>query len=350
MRSERSEVEAVQCLEYWSHTLRCGGCSRLLIRPRPRCVESLLLVSKEVYRVAAYSTIPWFFLAAWVEANSGYNLWVRSGCSIAVTLFQLGDSCRTTSHRDYLMIYISWAMLISSEFGETAAYGLCVLYILGSGLAKLRIGGAFRWSSPETLRSILGTFAQKTPKQGGPILAFANRFVRKHDWICGFLGFTTLLFECLLAPLMAFFLPPQWRLITVGLGMVLLHLGIGALQSGAIGAFFLPNLAAYVVGFGDFRDGNDLRCFSLSWCLAFGICGSQWNFLHAAFVVGDTRLVTPSANAPRVPSLVGARVIPIEHRSDLPLMQRCVGPQEGETLVLYICGAVPWESPPTRMK
>ena len=38
-------------------------------------------------------------------------------------------------------IYISWAMLISSEFGETAAYGLCVLYILGSGLAKLRIGG-----------------------------------------------------------------------------------------------------------------------------------------------------------------------------------------------------------------
>lgn len=117
-------------------------------------------------------------------------------------------------------------MLISSEFGETAAYGLCVLYILGSGLAKLRIGGGFRWSSPETLRSILGTFAHKTPKQGGPILAFANRFVRKHDWICGFLGFTTLLFECLLAPLMAFFLPPQWRLITVGLGMVLLHLGI----------------------------------------------------------------------------------------------------------------------------
>ena len=37
-------------------------------------------------------------------------------------------------------IYISWAMLISSELGETAAYGLCVLYILGSGLSKLRIG------------------------------------------------------------------------------------------------------------------------------------------------------------------------------------------------------------------
>lgn len=42
-----------------------------------------------------------------------------------------------------------------------------------------------------------------------------------------------------------------------------------------------------------------------------------------------TTQVTPSANVPRVPSLVGARVIPIEHRSDVPLMQRCVGPQEG---------------------
>eukprot|EP00435_Cladocopium_sp_Y103_P021727 s382_g5.t1 len=155
----------------------------------------LLLVSKEVYRVAAYSTIPWFFLAAWVE-SSGYNLWVRGGCSIAVTLFQLGDSCRTTSHRDYLMIYISWALLVSSDFAETAAYGLCVLYILGSGLSKLRIGG-WRWSSPETLRSILETFARKTPKQGGclasvddcPILAVANRFVRKHDKICGSLRF-----------------------------------------------------------------------------------------------------------------------------------------------------------------
>ena len=28
---------------------------------------------------------------------------VRCACSVALTLFQLGDSCRTTSHRDYLM-------------------------------------------------------------------------------------------------------------------------------------------------------------------------------------------------------------------------------------------------------
>lgn len=65
-------------------------------------------------------------------------------------------------------------------------------------------------------------------------------------WVCnwgGILATTTLLFECLVAPA-AFLLPPWWRLQTVGFGMVLLHLGIGALQSGAIGAFFLPNVAA----------------------------------------------------------------------------------------------------------
>jgi hypothetical protein len=61
MRSERSEVEAVQCLEYWSHTLRCGGCSRLLIRPRPRCVES------PIQQIQQLSEVPDGFLATeWI--------------------------------------------------------------------------------------------------------------------------------------------------------------------------------------------------------------------------------------------------------------------------------------------
>ena len=37
-------------------------------------------------------------------------------------------------------IYISWAMVVSNDFAEAAAYGLCVLYIFGSGLSKLMIG------------------------------------------------------------------------------------------------------------------------------------------------------------------------------------------------------------------
>lgn len=60
MRSERSEVEAVQCLEYWSHTLRCGGCSRLLIRPRPRRVES------PIQQIQQLSEVPGGFLAEWI--------------------------------------------------------------------------------------------------------------------------------------------------------------------------------------------------------------------------------------------------------------------------------------------
>lgn len=59
----------------------------------------------------------------------------------------------------------------------------------------------------------------------------------------------TLFFE-LCAPV-AFLLPQPWRLPLVGGGMVLLHLAIGALQSGAIGAFFLPCLGAnhFTIGF-----------------------------------------------------------------------------------------------------
>ena len=51
--------------------------------------------------------------------------------------------------------------------------------------------------------------------------------------------------------------PSHWDIAKNAWTFLRLHLGIGALQSGAIGAFFLPNLAAYVVGFGDFRDGNE---------------------------------------------------------------------------------------------
>ena len=51
--------------------------------------------------------------------------------------------------------------------------------------------------------------------------------------------------------------PSHWDITKNAWTFLRLHLGIGALQSGAIGAFFLPNLAAYVVGFGDFRDGNE---------------------------------------------------------------------------------------------
>ena len=43
--------------------------------------------------------------------------------------------------------------------------------------------------------------------------------------------------------------------------------------------------------------------------------------------------VTPSEANATPASLLGARVIPIEHRSDVPLMQRSVGPQEGRALL-----------------
>ncbi|CAK9043222.1 unnamed protein product [Durusdinium trenchii] len=316
------------------------------------------LVCPSVYRLAAYSSIPLFFLSAWTEQKycAGRQL-VRCLTAVSVTLFQLGDSCRTSSHRDYLMLYICWAWVLVPEKAQAVASGLCVLYILGSGLSKLRVGGT-AWPAPATLRAILRTFAQKTPRQGGPILLFANRWVCHSDLLCGFLASTTLLFECLLAPLGAFLLPSHWRLPSVGLAMVLLHLGIGAVQSGAIGAFFLPNVAAYVLGFGTFTSGEDLSILAPSWWIALVTCflplclaaaretsliqedwpwtpfalfpwnSDQWEFLHQHLVEGDTRLVALAGEA----SLPGARVIPIEHRSDVPLLQRRVEPNEGEVV------------------
>lgn len=38
-------------------------------------------------------------------------------------------------------IYISWALVLNATLAQAVAYGLCVLYIFGSGLSKLRIGG-----------------------------------------------------------------------------------------------------------------------------------------------------------------------------------------------------------------
>ncbi|CAJ1327067.1 unnamed protein product [Effrenium voratum] len=319
----------------------------------------LRLVSNQVYLPAAYLVIPLLVWTGLCELTAPVFA-LRLSCALCVTAFQLGDSCRTTSHRDYLMLYICWILVIPSDtLPQAVAYGLSVLYILSSGVSKAVIGGS-QWAAAGTMSAILTTFARKTPKQGGPILLLANRKVRQSPAACAFLASLTLLFEILLAPLGAFFLAPRWR-FSVGLGLVTLHLGIGAIQSGAIGAFFLPNVAAYVLGFGCFQDA-DLSVLSSGWCVAVAVCfvplgaafacrrsgliqedwpftpfalfpwnGQQWNFLHESFVESDTRLVSPSAD---VGQLLGCRVIPIEHRSDVPLLARSIAP-EAEELVLY---------------
>ena len=67
-------------LEVWEFS----GCGQIRIRKKNNPFPWVFILRKDLkhvqpswsrYRVAAYSTIPWFFLAAWVEANSGYNLW-----------------------------------------------------------------------------------------------------------------------------------------------------------------------------------------------------------------------------------------------------------------------------------
>ena len=74
----------------------------------------LTLLRSDVYRPAAYSIVPYMFLHAYaVEELEGMPLMVacsRSVAALAVTIFHLGDSSRTSSHRDYLMLYICWVL------------------------------------------------------------------------------------------------------------------------------------------------------------------------------------------------------------------------------------------------
>ncbi|CAK0909044.1 unnamed protein product [Prorocentrum cordatum] len=180
------------------------------------------------------------------------------------------------------------------------------------------------------MRYILSSFVYKTPKAGGPVLNCLSRLIIRSDVLCGALGAATVMFEVLYVPSVAAFAPRGLQIITAYL-MVLLHIGIALVHSSAIGVFFLPNVASYVVGFYDFSDdplfvrsapaAGDWTPFE-GYCWFVGVLlnvaavlytawsrklivedwplttmalfpwsGQQWQNLHNAFVEGDTRVV-----------------------------------------------------------
>lgn len=292
------------------------------------------------YCLVAYGLIPLLFLAALHPRNWA----LRVAVAVAASLFQVGESSRTTSHRDYLMVYNSWGLALCCGHGgdslaQALGLGFCLAYIFGSGFAKFFIGG-LEWGAPSTLQAILKTFAKKASTEGGPILRGLNRLVAGNALLAGACACFTLAFECLAAPV-AFIMPVRYRIVYC-YGMLLLHIGIAALQSGAIGAFFLPCAASYVFGLHSFEGSDFLEVGSPGCLLAFGVfssltlagpllrgrllpedwpftpfalfpwSGSQWAALHAAFVEGSTRLVLTTAE---VVDPVGLRVFQLEHRT-----------------------------------
>ena len=192
-------------------------------------------------------------------------------------------------------------------------------------------------------------------------------------------AFATLVFECVLAPICL--LVPIFSMnaphleagyhLFIGGGMIFLHLAIGALQSGAIGAFFLPCAASYVYGLsfttsfsssvigvtsswefwlpvvvtltpvlGAFLARPATRLLPEHWPLTpmalFPWSAEQWMMLHSLLVRGETRLVALARQrSDSQEDLVGQRVIPIEYDAEVPLMDRVVAPRPDEGIVAY---------------
>mmetsp|Transcript_114828 Transcript_114828/g.335838 ORF Transcript_114828/g.335838 Transcript_114828/m.335838 type:complete len:491 (+) Transcript_114828:160-1632(+) len=313
--------------------------SNVALRPSwlPRCAF-LWTLRRQTYYPCAYCLIPLLFLAAAYPTK----LALRFAVAMTATLFHVAESSRTTSHRDYLMVYNCWGLTLccgqgSDSIAQALGLGFCLSYIFGSGLAKLFIGGV-EWGGPGTLQAILQTFAKKGSKEGGPILRGLNRIVSSNALLAAACGCFTLAFECVAAPL-AFVVPMHLRIVYC-YGMLVLHIGIAALQSGAIGAFFLPCAASYVFGLHMF-ESSDLNVGSPGWFLALGVfalltlsgpllrrrllpedwpltpfalfpwSGSQWQALHRTFVDGNTRLVLTTDIA----DPMGLRVFQLEHRA-----------------------------------
>ncbi|CAD7974908.1 unnamed protein product [Amoebophrya sp. A120] len=354
--------------------------SNTALKP-PWCRKSLFLtvLSAGVYLPASYSIVPLMFAqAVYVEPLLAPRVFTttpgstraplsamllvaafRSAIAVVVTIFQLGDSSRTSSHRDYLMLYNCWMLAATGwlnffttgllttvlttttrpppawdQLAQAVAFGLCIWYIFSCGVSKVFVAGFRSWAFGDTLLAILDTFSQKSPRGGGPVLGRLTKWLvaqaalvqptvrstkqQNHSLaepllqhqknqqqefltfedaghpgvdarpsltstgtstakmeadsssccgrcVRGFLNlaaFFTLAFEFIAAPVCVILnvvsaLNPSWSSardwdsscrLFIGAGMIFLHLAIGAVQSGAIGAFFLPCAASYVYG------------------------------------------------------------------------------------------------------
>lgn len=205
--------------------------------------------------------------------------------AVCATVFHLGDCSRTGAHNGYLMLWNVWTFsLLSVRLSLGLAFGAAVWFILSSGISKLWIGG-LAWCQRNTMQSILSSFVYKTPKAGGPVLNILCRTAIKYPVLCGIMGTGTVVFEVVYVSLIALMAPRSWQIVTVYL-MLLLHIGIAVIQSSAIGVFFLPNVASYVVGFLDFNSNLVLRStfpFIVTHSDASSSTSSVFNLLELSF-------------------------------------------------------------------
>lgn len=300
-------VAACGCGDFYRHAFNCT----VALRPSwlPHRFMLTLVRNRRWYLAVCYSLVP---LMAWAACQPTRRE-PRVLVAFAVSWYHLAESSVTFSHRDYLMLYNAWGVaLLPATIAEGFALGLCVHFIASSGLSKIFIGGS-DWVRPGTMRSILQSYGGKSLKEGGPFSQRLNRLVCSSDTLATAEGALTVVFECVAVPLV-FVMPVESRFL-LGIGMLLIHAGIGVLQSTLIGLFFLPNIASYFYGFGAHSEvGSPGWLLALLLCAAsvgsvcarrrllpedwpitpfalFGWSGQQWDTLFEVFVTGNTRLV-----------------------------------------------------------
>eukprot|EP00931_Biecheleriopsis_adriatica_P004682 TRINITY_DN106311_c0_g1_i1.p1 TRINITY_DN106311_c0_g1~~TRINITY_DN106311_c0_g1_i1.p1 ORF type:complete len:453 (-),score=49.27 TRINITY_DN106311_c0_g1_i1:156-1472(-) len=292
--------------DFFRHGLACPVVTRPSWAPRSLMLH---LHQRHTYLSLCYGTPLLMAITAFYDHAA-----LRLLTAFVASGYALAESSATTSHRDYPMVYISWALaLLPAEHAEGVALGVCVHFVASSGLAKLIIGGR-QWLLPCTMRNYLSTYGDLDLINGGPASPWLNRVFCRSDVLPACASLFTLLFECIIVPI-ALALPPGYVRLGIGAGMMFLHAGIFLVQSAAIGVFFIPNMASYTLGFGSAVEPLSppwhfaLLIVLLSFGSVFVRCrvlpedwpstpfalfawnGLQWDTLRRTFETGQTRLV-----------------------------------------------------------
>ena len=193
-------------------------------------------LSSRVLLLTLYSALLFGSLDQGLEA--------RAAVAIFVTLYHLYESAATSRHGEYPLLYISWAMLLPPELAHGAAWGAAIHFILQSGAAKLRVGGA-AWLGPRTMAAYLNAY--RDSRDAAPLSRAASAWIASRAWATSAISGATVLLEIVLIPA-TLLAPAAWRPAATA-AMVCMHCGILVVMSRKVGIVFITSLPCYVVGF-----------------------------------------------------------------------------------------------------
>lgn len=220
--------------------------------------------------------------------------------AIGISLYHLAETSITNRHGEFVFLYNAWAMAlpVATSWRHALSFGIAVHFVLSTGWSKVSVGGfdplplglgVPAWLRPSTMRTYLRLYRGARSGAARPALEALSRWMSDVPVMCSLLSMQTLVFEVIFVPAVMF-LDAEWRNLAAVL-MLLMHVGIFALMSKAVGSFFVTAFPSYVIGFTcrarPFVEAEWWLAFAvgvcptlfvaLSRCLAYGTPGS-WTF------------------------------------------------------------------------